>query len=110
VEVHKIATVIKLLLAVLLFLCLLDWSYGYFQLVRFCGMAGFIWLGYWSYQQSNQSAMIIYFLLAILFQPFIKISLGLELWNVVDVIVGAVLIVSLFIPPTNTSEKNDLQN
>jgi hypothetical protein len=34
--------------------------------------------------------------LAILFQPFFKIALGRALWNVIDVVVGIGLIVSLF--------------
>lgn len=42
---------------------------------------------------------IVYVGLAILFQPLIKISLGRELWNIVDVIVGVGLIVSIFVKP-----------
>jgi len=37
--------------------------------------------------------------LALLFQPFFKISLGRELWNVVDVIVGIGLLISAFRKP-----------
>ena len=40
---------------------------------------------------------ILYLGLAILFQPVIKIYLGREIWNVVDLIVGGYLVVSLFI-------------
>jgi hypothetical protein len=43
--------------------------------------------------------MIIYIGLAILFQPFFKIALGRELWNVVDVVVAIGLIVSIFKNP-----------
>jgi len=32
----------------------------------------------------------------LLFQPFFKIALGRELWNVVDVVVGVGLLVSVF--------------
>ncbi len=39
--------------------------------------------------------MIIYIGLAILFQPLMKISLGRQTWNIVDVIVGTALIASL---------------
>jgi len=35
--------------------------------------------------------------LAILFQPLLKIALGREGWNVVDVIVGVGLLVSMFV-------------
>lgn len=40
--------------------------------------------------------MIIYAALAILFQPFFKIALGRELWNIVDVVIGTGLLVSVF--------------
>jgi hypothetical protein len=38
--------------------------------------------------------MFIYGALAILFQPFFKLALGRELWNILDVIVGIGLIFS----------------
>lgn len=93
---------VKVILAVLFFLCLLDMPYGYYQLVRFIGLIGFAILAYQAFQEKNQPAIFIYVLLAILFQPFVKIALGRELWNVIDVIVSVFLIGSLFI----TSKKS----
>jgi len=61
---------IKITLSILLFLCLADMPYAY---------------------------LIIYGALALLFQSFFKIALGRELWNVVDVLVGIGLIVSVFV-------------
>ncbi|MFA5620634.1 MAG: DUF6804 family protein [Weeksellaceae bacterium] len=86
---------IKIILAVLLFACLLDMPYGFYQLVRFVALVGFGVLAYQANQQGKQTEMIIYGALALLFQPFFKIALGRELWNVVDVIVGVGLIISL---------------
>ena len=86
---------IKIGLAVLLFACLLDMPYGFFQLVRFVALVGFGILAYQANQQGKQTEMIIYGALALLFQPFFKIALGRELWNIVDVIIGIGLIVSL---------------
>ena len=88
---------IKLTLAILLFLCLLDMPYGFYQFVRFVAMIGFGILAFQSTESENKSYMIIYGALALLFQPFFKIALGRELWNVVDVVVGVGLIISLFI-------------
>src|SRR5690554_2090402 len=88
--------IIKIVLAVLFFLCLADMPYGFYQFVRFAGLVGFAILAYQANQQSRQTEMIIYCELALLFQPFFKIALGRELWNIVDVIVGISLIVSLF--------------
>lgn len=87
---------VKIALAVLFFLCLLDMPYGYFQLVRFTALIGFVILAYKANEQGQKIEAIIYVCLAILFQPLIKISLGRELWNVVDVIVGLALLVSIF--------------
>lgn len=89
--------IIKIVLAALFFLCLFDMPYGFYQLVRFVALVGFSILAYQSYENENKYLTITYIGLAILFQPLIKISLGREIWNIVDVIVGIGLIVSLFI-------------
>ena len=90
---------IKIILSILLLLCLLDMPYGYYQLVRFVGLIGFALLGYQAYQQGKQTEMIIYIGLALLFQPLFKIALGREIWNIVDVIIGIGLILSIWISP-----------
>jgi hypothetical protein len=87
---------LKIALAIFLFLCLLDMPYGFYQLMRFVALIGFGVLAYQSYKVGKQTEMIIYGTLAILFQPFFKIALGRELWNVVDVIVGVGLLISIF--------------
>jgi hypothetical protein len=92
-------SIIKICLAVLFFICLLDMPYGYFQMVRFIGLIGFAFLAYQANQQGRQTEMFIYIGLAILFQPFIKISLGRQIWNIVDVVVGIGLLISIFMKP-----------
>lgn len=90
---------IKIVLAILLFLCLADMPYGYYQFVRFAGLVGFAILSYQANQQGSQKEMIIYGGLALLFQPFFKIALGREIWNIVDVLVGIGLLISIFMKP-----------
>jgi len=90
---------IKILLAILFFLCLADMPYGFYQFVRLTGLIGFAILAYQANQQGRQTEMIIYGGLAILFQPFFKIALGREMWNIVDVIIGIGLLISIFIKP-----------
>ena len=90
---------IKIVLAILLFLCLADMPYGFYQFVRFAGLIGFAILAYQANQQGRQTEMIIYGGLALLFQPFFKIALGREMWNIVDVIVGIGLLISIFMKP-----------
>jgi hypothetical protein len=86
---------IKIILSVLLFLCLLDMSYSYYQFVRFASCIAFSYFAYKANEKEEKSLAIIYIILAILFQPFLKISLGRELWNIVDVIIGIGLLISL---------------
>ena len=70
---------IKIVLTILLFLCLADMPYGFYQFVRFTAMIGFGILAFQSAESEHKSFLIIYGALAILFQPFIKIALGREL-------------------------------
>jgi hypothetical protein len=90
-------TIIKIILAILLLLCLADMPYGYYQFVRFVAMAGFVFLAYVANEEGKQAEAFILVLLALLFQPFFKVSLGRELWNIVDVIIALGLIMSIFI-------------
>jgi len=90
---------IKIILAILFFLCLADLPYGYYQFVRFVGLVGFGILAYKANEEGRQTEMIIYGGLALLFQPFFKIALGREIWNIVDVIVGLGLLASIYIRP-----------
>lgn len=92
----KLTNIVIIFLAVLLFICQVDMSYGYFEFVRFIAMSGFAFLAFKSNELGRQTEMVIYIALAILFQPFLKIALGRELWNIVDVVVGIGLIISVF--------------
>ena len=86
---------IKIILAVLLFLCLLDLPYGFYQFVRFAAMIGFGILAFRAFENEKQTEMIIYGVLALLFQPLFKIALGRELWNIIDVVVGIGLMITV---------------
>ncbi len=94
-----VQSIIKVLLSILFILCLFRMPYGYYQSIRLAGMLGFTLLAYFSYQQKQNASVIIYIALAILFQPFIKVALGRNGWNLVDVIVSIGLIISLFMKP-----------
>ena len=76
--------------------------YGFYQFVRFAGLVGFSILAYQANEQGSQTEMIIYGGLALLFQPFFKVALGREMWNIVDVIVGIGLIGSLIMNRTKS--------
>lgn len=91
--------IIKIVLAFLFFSCIADMPYGYYQFVRFAALIGFSILTYQAHEQGKQTEIFVYGGLALLFQPFFKIALGREIWNIVDVVVGVGLILSIFMKP-----------
>ncbi len=91
-----IIRIIKCVLSILLLLCLLKMPYVYYEFVRFISLIGFLYLSIDAHKKGNENEMIIYGALALLFQPFIKIAFGRDVWNIIDVIVSIGLIFSLF--------------
>ena len=85
-------SIILAALAVLLLLCLAKMPYGFYQIVRFLAFAGFGYLAYLEYKGKNIDRMILFVVLSLLFQPFLPLSLGRIIWNVVDVIVVVYLL------------------
>ena len=86
--------IIKIGLALLLLGCLADMPYGYFQFVRFLGMLGFGFVAFQEKELGNEGLFLLWLGSAILINPIFKISLGRELWNVVDVIWAILLLLS----------------
>ena len=92
----KRETIIKLILIALLIGCLFNMTYGYYTIVRIAAMIGFVILAYMEFNKKGLTlTAIIMVLLAALFQPFFKVGLSKELWNVIDVIVASGLIYSI---------------
>jgi hypothetical protein len=92
---------IKIILVLLLLACLLDMPYSYFMIVRFLATCSFLYFSYNSRNAGNNSGAILYLVLALLFQPFFKIALGRFVWNLVDVVVAILLMISI-IPKMNS--------
>ena len=93
------SNIIKVGLSILFFLCLINLPYGFYQLVRLAALIGFAILAYKAKHQNSKGEFIVYIALALLFQPFLKIPLGRQLWNIIDVIVGFTLLISIFLKP-----------
>ena len=87
---------LKISLSILFSLCLLDWNYSFYQLVRFVGMIGFTYLSYQQYKK-NATWFYIWLVSAILINPIFKIALGRTIWNIVDIAWAIMLIYSIFI-------------
>ncbi len=95
----KTISAVKLALAGLLLGCLLPMPYGYFQLVRFLALFGFGYLALDANKRNSETEMYLFIALAVMFQPFFKISFGRFIWNIIDVIVAAGLLLSLVNSP-----------
>jgi len=76
--------IIKLLLALLLFGCLLKMPYGYYQFVRLAAFAGFIAIAYVEYKENRIITVVLSVLCAILFNPIVKIYLKKDTWQLID--------------------------
>ena len=77
---------LKIILAVLLLLCLLDMPYGFYILIRYVATVVFGYMAYSYYQENKNELAIAAGALAVLFQPLVKFALGRFVWNVVDVV------------------------
>lgn len=90
IEAH---TWIKIGIVVMMLLCLLEMPYGFYTLVRFLAMVGFGLLAYHAYGTQHKKLAITYGVLAVLFQPFIKLTLGRDVWMGVDIAVAVFLVI-----------------
>jgi len=86
---------IKTALAVILFICLLDMPYGYYQFVRITATAGFAYLAYSAKKQNINDEVIPYIILVMVFQPLATVHLSKIAWNIIDVLVGIGLLVTI---------------
>ena len=89
-------TTIKIILAVLLFIAMARLPYGYYQFVRLAAFVAFIYLAYTEFKHNRQIIGIVCVAGAILFNPVFKIAFGRELWHIVDMIAGVLLVIWAF--------------
>ena len=79
--------------------------YGYFQLVRFIGMVGFIALAYIDKENKQMSITIFWIFSAVLINPLFKVSLGRTIWNFVDIFWAFVLLSSIIVESLDNKRK-----
>ena len=86
---------IKVTLIIALILCLIDMPYWYYQLIRIFGTIGFAYLAYNDYKNLIKITPYVFGIAAILLNPIAKISFGREMWNVIDVILAVLTLLSI---------------
>jgi len=67
--------------------------YGYYMLLRIVGSIVFAWSAYVAYERRYEILPWVLVLLAVLFNPIIKINLPREIWAGVDIGAGILLLV-----------------
>ena len=85
--------ILKIVLAIASLICVLDMPYGYYQLYRFIALGAFLYLAFT--EQENKGWLAIWVISALLVQPFFKVALGRDIWNIVDVIFAVLLVISV---------------
>ena len=78
--------------AAMLFIGAAPLPYGYYMLLRLVATGVFIWAAFIAYERNNEALPWVYGVLSLLFNPLIKIHLPKELWAVVDVGLGVLLL------------------
>lgn len=93
------------IIAIMMLVCLFPMPYGYYQITRFVSTVVFAYLAYTKYKENNDELMFMYGAFAVLFQPFLTIKLGRGMWNLVDVVIAAILLYIFWKEHKKSSEK-----
>lgn len=93
---HQQSTrIARIVAGAMLLLALGSWQYGYFQLLRVvvCGVG--LYSGWYFLEIKQPSWAWFFFLTAVLFNPIVIVSLQKSTWQLLDLAVGAVFLISL---------------
>ena len=91
----------KILFAILCLICLLDYSYDFYEVFRYVALGSFIFLSV--KEKDKHGWMALWITSALLVQPFLKPNIDQETWYIIDVAWALLLIISLV-----TGKKQDL--
>jgi len=78
--------------AVMLFVGAAPLPYGYYMLLRLVAFGVFAFAAFIAFDRKNQSLPWVYVFMALVFNPIIKIHFPKEIWAVVDVASGVLLL------------------
>jgi len=76
----------------MLFVGVLPLPYGYYMLLRFVACGVFAWAACITYEKNEEVLPWVFGILALVFNPLIKIHFPKELWAVVDFSSGLLLL------------------
>ena len=76
----------------MLFIGVLPLPYGYYMLLRFVACGVFVWGAFITYENNEEVLPWVFGVLAIAFNPIIKIHFPKELWAILDFCSGLFLL------------------
>jgi hypothetical protein len=87
----------RIIALVLLGIALLKLPYGYYILLRWvvCGVG--LLCAYISYEIEKNTWVVLFGIIALLFNPIIPIHLNKEIWSIINVAVVLVIFISFFV-------------
>lgn len=88
-------------MAIALLICLMPMPYGYYILIRYISAIAFGVMAYDYYYQKQKKMYVITLSLALLFQPLIKLPLGRDIWNFVDIVTAIFFDLLVFVEKTS---------
>lgn len=89
-------TIVKIIAIIMLFGALADNPYSYYQILRWAiaGVTGYS--AYLAFKQDKNGWAWILGITAVLFNPIAPIYLEKETWSVINIVVAAILLISIF--------------
>jgi hypothetical protein len=78
----------------MLLIGMFELPYGYYTLLRIVATGVFIWAGVIANSRNEKILPWLFYLIAILFNPIIKIYLSKDLWAVIDVVSAILLFIN----------------
>lgn len=92
---NLIFAIARIVTAALLFWALARHPIGYFTILRLVTTVVCLYAGYLAIQNEEKGWIFVFGGLALLFQPLIPLRMTRATWNMVDVLVGVFLLISV---------------
>jgi hypothetical protein len=91
-----LSVVLRIVVAVLLFLALYKQGYGYYQILRWIISGISIYCIYLAYTQKKIAWVWVFGGTAVLFNPLAPIFMDRVAWAIIDVVIAVLIVISIF--------------
>jgi hypothetical protein len=101
----KTSIALRIIIIVLLFLAVLELPYGFYTFLRWVVTIVMVLSAIKSFENNFGFFGIVFCGIGLLFNPLVPVYLDKETWTVIDIIIGVLLIVTLFIKKTHPAKE-----